>query len=165
MHQNRLQLTPLVELHRAPWKIIVWVSKVLISSNAPYSSKMRQTLWRLGLRPRTHSSTYITALSQKILPIWNIWINYILHQGLPFHFNVRKNSLATEATTQTPLMSSQCSPDNLLLWVWACTEGEEWGYKMGVIGGEGEGREVREREEENIMEPINSSKWSMGAYI
>ena len=64
--------------YRAPRKIIVWISKVFIPSNALYSCRMRQTLWWLGLRPRTHSSSYITAIFRKIWWIWNICMQFIL---------------------------------------------------------------------------------------
>ena len=62
--------------HRAPQKIIGWISKVFIPSNAPFSFEMHQILWQLGLCPRTYMSSYIT-LSQKILWMWDICINYI----------------------------------------------------------------------------------------
>ena len=43
-----------LELSELSGKLIVF-----IPSNATHSSKMRQTLWRLELHPRTHPSSYI----------------------------------------------------------------------------------------------------------
>ena len=55
----------------------------------------------MAICPRTHLLSYLTALSQEILWIWNICINYIAPiKGLEFHLKMRKNLLAAGATTQ-----------------------------------------------------------------
>ena len=43
--------------HKAPRKIIVWISKVLFHQMLPLLFEMHQTRWRLGLRPRSHWSS------------------------------------------------------------------------------------------------------------
>ena len=104
MHQNRCRLGLHPRPHwcmeltcRAPRKIIVWISKVFIPPYAPCYSKRRQTRNRPYLRrswvdpPQTpFVELYLTgtALSQEILWIWNICINYI-GTNLPFKMRTK----------------------------------------------------------------------------
>ena len=84
--------TPLVELTELPEKLLFGFQKFLFRQlNAPYSSKMRQTRNIFGVRGQAPCrppfiELYLTGLtlSQKILWIWNICINYIAPRA--FHF-------------------------------------------------------------------------------